>query len=344
MNSNHPLFQLTRARLLIFVRDPSALFWTFGFPILLSIALGIAFRSRPPEPVTAAVEEGPRAEELARALSKNGEVKVNVLDSDEAARALRVGRVSLVVLPTEPVTYRFDPTRPESRLARMVIDSQLQLAAGRVDPAPIQEEIVSEPGARYIDFLIPGLIGLNIMQSGLWGIGWGIVETRTQKLLKRMVATPMRRRHFLLSFVLMRMVWLLMELPVLLLFGALAFGIPLRGSLLLLGATSILGALAFSGIGLLVASRARNTQTVTGLINLVMLPMFIGSGVFFSTANFPDAVQPVIKLLPLTALNEALRGIMNEGAGLVALLPQIGLLAGIAAITFGVALRVFRWN
>jgi ABC-type multidrug transport system permease subunit len=177
----------------------------------------------------------------------------------------------------------------------------------------------------------------------MWSIGWVIVEARQKKLLKRLVATPMRRRDFLLSFVVMRFAFLVAEVPVLVGFGVLAFGVPVRGPVVALAAVAALGALAFSGLGLLVACRARNTQTVGGLINLVMMPMFVLSGVFFSAENFPAAMQPFIRALPLTALNDALRAVMNEGAGLVAVAPQAALLAGVAAASFAAALRLFRW-
>ncbi len=338
-----PLTLLTLARIRLFWREPSAVFWSFGFPILLSVALGIAFRNRPPEPVRAAVQEGPGAAELVKALSQ-GEVQARLMDQADADTALRVGKVAIVVCPGSPRGYEFDPTRPESRLARVVVDDVLQRAEGRVDVSKAVDHPVTAVGSRYIDFLVPGLLGVNIMSAGMWGIGYVIVETRTRKLLKRMVATPMRRSHFLLSFILMRLVFLVLEVPVLLGFAWLAFGVAVRGSFLLVGALSLLGALAFAGIGLLVASRAQNTQTVGGLINLVMMPMFIGSGVFFSAENFPQAIQPFLKALPLTALNDSLRAVMNEGAGMMAVAPQAAILTAMSLVSFGLALRFFRWT
>ncbi len=338
------LFQLTLTRVRLFFREPSAVFWTFVFPLILTVALGVAFRNRPPEPVSAAVEAGPGAEALASALGRDPRIEAKVLARDEARAALRTGRAALVVTPGPPRTYSYDPTRPESRLARVVVDDALQRAAGRVDPVSVKEAPEVEPGSRYIDFLIPGLIGLNIMSSGMWGVAYVIVETRQKKLLKRLVATPMRRGEFLLSFVFLRMLFLVLELPVLLGFAWITFRVAVRGSLALVIALAFLGALAFSGLGLLVASRAKNTQTASGLINLVMMPMFILSGVFFSAAHFPDAMQPAIRALPLTALNDALRAVMNEGAGASAVAPQAGLLAGVGVLTFGVALRIFRWS
>ena len=337
------LGQLTAARLRLFFREPSAVFWTFGFPLLLSLALGIAFRNRPPQPSVAAVADGAGAAAAAEVLRAAGQ-KPLVLGLDAARAALRVGKADVVVIPGNPRTYEFDPAREDSRLARLLVDDALQRAEGRRDATAVSEAHVSEPGSRYIDFLVPGLVGLNIMSSGMWGIGYVIVETRQKKLLKRMVATPMRRSEFLLSFVLLRMLFLLLELPVLLGFGWLVFSVPLRGSLPLLVLVALLGALAFAGLGLLVACRAQNIQTAGGLINLVMMPMFLLSGVFFSASHFPDVLQPFIRALPLTALNDAMRAVMIEAAGVAQVGPQLLLLAGIAAGAFALALRWFRWT
>ena len=230
--TRHPLWLLTLARLRTAFREPSTVFWSFGFPILLSIALGIAFRSRPPEPVQVVVEDGPGASALQRALAATPGVESRLLPVAEAERALRTGKVELAVRPGAPRTYLFDPQRPESRLARALVDDALQRAEGRRDLAPTADASVGERGSRYIDFLVPGLIGTNVMSAGMWGIGYVIVETRTKRLLKRMVSTPMRRSHFLLSFVLMRMLFLAVELPVLLAFAWLVFGVAVKGRLL----------------------------------------------------------------------------------------------------------------
>jgi ABC-2 type transport system permease protein len=339
----NPLWQLTLTRLRIFWREPSAVFWTFGFPLALSLALGIAFRNRPPEPLRVGVVSPGSAGDggVGQALASSAELKVAGFGAERDAReALRTSKIDVVVLPRSPIEYLFDPTRPESRLARALADAALRPSGGR---ATLDRPVV-EPGSRYIDFLIPGLIGMNIMSSGMWGIGYVVVDMRTRKLLKRLIATPMSRAQFLWSFVLMRAAFLFLELPLLLLFGWIVFRVGVAGSLPLLVGMSLLGALAFSGIGLLVASRARNTQTVSGLINLVMLPMFIGSGVFFSTARFPDWIQRPLRVLPLTALNDSLRAVMIEGAGPRAVAGEAALLAAIGVASFGLALRLFRWR
>ena len=255
-----------------------------------------------------------------------------------------MGKVELVVVPGEPRTYRYDETRPEARLARLLVDDRLQRAAGRADPTRVADDRVTEPGARYIDFLVPGLLGMTLMSSSMWGIGYVIVELRTKKLVKRMLATPMRRSDFLLSFVVMRALFVIVEVPVLVGFGWIAFGVRVTGSPLLVLLVSLVGALCFAGLGLLVSSRAQNTQTVGGLMNLVMMPMFVGSGVFFSSAHFPDALQPFLRALPLTALNDSLRAVINEGAGLEAIARPVGLMAACGVVSFAAAVKVFRWR
>jgi len=336
------LHELTLARFRGFFREPSAVFWAFGFPIALSVALGIAFRNRPPEPARVAVRDGPGAGEVVGRLA-SPEIVTTVLDDASSRKALRAGKIALVVVPGHALTYRFDDTRPEGRLARALVDDVLARQEATPGVAPATDEHVTEPGARYIDFLVPGLVGMNLMSSGMWGIGYLIVEMRTKKLIKRMLATPMRRTDFLFSFVIMRLVFVFIEVPALFGFARVVFGVRVVGSLAALGALSILGALSFAGLGLLVASRAQNTQTVGGLMNLVMMPMFVGSGVFFSTANFPDAMQPFLRVLPLTALNDALRAVVNEGAGLAQLGPPAAVLAAWGVVSFAAALRIFRW-
>ncbi len=342
------IVELTLVRLRLFFREPSALFWTFGFPVVLSFALGIAFRSRPPDAVRIAIESGPCAEralaELAPAEGK--EVRASIVSAAEAHRQLRAGKVVLVVACGDVRTYRYDETRPGGRLARRLVDDLRPRAGGRVDPTAVADDHVTESGARYIDFLVPGLVGLNLMSSSMWGIGFTIVEMRTKRHNKRQLATPNRRSDFLFSFVFMRALFVLVEVPVLFGFGSLVFGVHVVGSAVLLMGLSLLGALAFAGLGLLVASRAQNTQTAGGLMNLIMMPMFICSGVFFSTSNFPDGMQPYLRALPLTALNDALRAVTSEGAGLrdatVAL--AIGVLSAWGFASFAAALKLFRWR
>jgi ABC-2 type transport system permease protein len=344
MNEKNPFLQLLLARIREFAREPEVVFWVFGFPILLAIGLGIAFRNKPPDEIAVGVMDAPGADDMIRSLSPKDGFKVEKVTLAQAEQRLRLGKVSLVVVPGSTYDYRFDPTRPDSILARQRVHDALERAAGRIDPVAVHDTLVTEPGARYIDFLIPGLLGMNIMSGGMWGVGFVIVDMRSRKLLKRLIATPMRRGHFLAAMMASRMMLVFIEMILLLLFGWLVFGMVLQGPVWLVALLSLLGAFVFSGLGLLVASRARKIETVSGLMNLVMLPMFVFSGIFFSSDRFPAMVQPFVKALPLTALNDALRAVILEGASLPSQLGRIGILLLWGAVSFVLALRVFRWT
>jgi ABC-2 type transport system permease protein len=226
----------------------------------------------------------------------------------------------------------------------MFADRAVQHAAGRTDPRPTSDAIVREAGSRYVDFLVPGLVGRGIMSNTLWGLGFSIVDSRRRKLTKRLIATPMSRASYLLSYLLWRMLILVVEVGIPVGFGALAFGVPVRGTFVDLVIISVLASLAFSALALLIASRARTIEAVSGLMNLAQVPMWILSGVFFSAQRFPDAVQPFISALPLTALIDALRAHMLQGAGLAQVAPQLGVLSAWLVVCFGLALKLFRWK
>ncbi len=359
----HPLVELTRVRLREFIREREAVFWVFVFPVLLAFALGIAFRNTAPEKIRIAVlddgrgaiagNSGGAASEIVQSLKRTSDIEPMLLSETEAVNALRSGRVALVVRPAAPESesgaardfdYRYDPTRPESRTARLAVDDALQRARGRADVARARDEMVTEPGARYIDFLIPGLIGLNLMGSGMWGLGFAIVVARGRKLLKRFAATPMRRSHYLISFMLSRLVFLVLEVVAVLVFGWLVFGVAVRGSVFSVGVIALLGGFTFSGLGLLVASRPTTIEGVSGLMNFVMLPMWLLSGTFFSSARFPEILQPFVKALPLTAVNDSLRAVINDGGSLASNWPALLVLLTWCVVSFVVALRIFRWQ
>ncbi len=341
------LAELTKARFREFYREPEAVFWTFGFPVILAVVLGLAFRSQPVAPARVAVAPGEPAW-LRDALSASESVEVLPLEGDEAARKLRTGALDLVVSAdaaseTPRVVYRLDPTRPEARAAQILADDVLQRALGRTDAVESGREEVTETGSRYVDFLFPGLLGINAMMSSLWGIGYTIVLHRKRKLLKRLAATPMRTTDLLLSYFLSRLVFLVAELGAILGFGVLAFGIEVRGSLAAVGLLGLLGASAFGTLALFVASRADTIESANGWLNFVSLPMWLLSGSFYSYERFPEVFHPAIQALPLTALNDALRAVMNEGAALSAVLPEMGVLAVWTALGFLLGKRAFRW-
>jgi ABC-2 type transport system permease protein len=338
------MFQLALARMREFYREPEAVFWVFGFPIVLAFALGLAFRNTGPGELQVGVAQGRGDSALAATLDSSPRLVATVLDTATGRLRLRTGRIALLLVPGDPVVYRYDSTRTESGLARLEVDDVLQRAHGRKDLIAIRDDRATAPGSRYIDFLIPGLLGMNLLGSGIWGVGFSVVQARQKKLLKRYMATPMRRSHYLLSFILSRLVFLILEVVALVGFGWLLFGVAVRGSFLTLAGVTVLGAFAFAGLGLLVASRAKTIEGVSGLMNLVMLPMWILSGTFFSYSRFPDAMIPFVKALPLTALNDTLRAVMVDGAAVTTLGAPIAIVVAWGAVSFVIALQIFRWR
>jgi ABC-2 type transport system permease protein len=339
-----PLLELTIYRLKEFIREPDAVFWVFMFPLLLTLALGFAFREKPPDRIPVGVSQGPYAQRHLIAMQKSPALQARIYPEREGREELRRGKISLLVDGSAQPVYRFDPTRPESRTARVEVDNALQAGAGRHNAFTPREVHVSEQGSRYIDFLVPGLIAMNIMGTGMWSISFAIVNARLKKLLKRFLATPMRKTTFLTAQFLSRLVFLVVEVAVVAVFAWLIFKVSIRGPIWLFCFLCLLGGAAFAGVGILVSSRAKTLEAVSGLMNLVMMPMWICSGVFFSYERFPDAVKPIIRALPLTALADALRAVMNDGFGVAHVMPQIVNLVLWTVVSFAIGLKIFRWS
>ena len=340
---------LLKARMLELKREPEVVFWVFVFPLLLALGLGIAFRNKPGDAASVAIVVGSGSQDAQALLSHSPQheiFKIQTLTAEEAKKGFRLGKFDVVIEPASNggVEYLYDPARPESVLAKTEVNDALQSAAGRKDVVATKAVTSSEPGSRYIDFLIPGLLGMNLMNSGMWGIGFALVDMRQRKLLKRFVATPMRRGDFLLAIMSSRLLLMVIEIGLLLLFGVLFFHMRVMGSIFSIALLGGLGSLTFGGVGLLTASRAQKIESISGLINLVMMPMWIFSGVFFSYERFPHAIHPLIKALPLTALNDALRASILEGTPLLHQWPRLLVLGLWGGISFLLALKWFRWT
>jgi ABC-type multidrug transport system permease subunit len=347
------LWELTRVRTVMLLREPEALFWVFVFPLVLAGVLGFAFQSSGPSPSVVAVT-GDAPAGLVDALSGDDLLEVRaVRDEGEALLGLRNGRFDAVVspaapsaagAPAEPPRVRLDPARPEADVARLRIERRLLAADGIATDGLTQTEEVEARGSRYVDFLFPGLLGMNLMGTGMWSIGFAVADLRRRKVLKRLLVTPMRRSSLLASFLLSRLVWLFVELLVLVAFGVLALGVPFRGGAVVFLVLAFLGATVFSGLGLLATARVKTLEAASGMLNLVMMPMWLASGVFFSYERFPESVQPALRLLPLTALNDALRAVMLDGGGPAAIASELAILAAWGVVGFLVALKIFRWQ
>lgn len=340
----HPLWVLLLVRLKVLVREPRILFWSSGFPMLLAFALGGAFRGQTVESLIGVVP-GPNAESVAAAIDASPRLAVQRMSLEEARDGIRHATIVLAVEPTtDGVKYHFDPTRADTESSRLLVDDILQRAAGRRDTLGVTPVHHATPGGRYVDWLIPALIGMQMMMGCLTGFGYALTSARESGVLKRFAATPMKRWHYLLAFILARTILTAVEVPLMVVVGRLAFDVRVYGSFVSLAIVSVFGTLAFSGIALLMAARTRRSEAMSGLVSIVSMPNLILSGVFFSSARFPDKVQPLIKALPLTALNDVLRGVMNDGASLVALGPRLMVLGAWGLVSFVLALRLFQWR
>ena len=367
--------QIVLTRIREFYRRPTAIFWVYVFPILMAIVLGVAFSNpkveeqhvgivSPADPALAKRIADALAAQNAKASSGATKI-IGYLVSDAAGRrGLRLGRYTLLVLPKTAgapksssdttqlvgelagidLEYLYDPSVPQSYAARWAVDDALQRAAGRQEPLATHDARFEEPGSRYIDFVIPGLIGASLMSSGLWGVGFVVVDMRVRNLLKRFFTTPMRRADFLSGMILSRMFFIITEVLLLLFFARWLFDVRVLGSWLAVLFLIILGSGTFAAIGLLMAARARTVETASGIINLVMLPMWMVSGIFFSAERFPDAVQPLVKSLPLTAVINALRGVMIEELSIFALWGPVLVLLVWGIGSFALAIKLFRWQ
>lgn len=348
--SRRALWALSAVRLKLFFREPGSMFWTFGFPLLVTVALGVAFRNQGQAKAPVAVVAGPGAEAIRAALAAKPGLSARIVEAAEATRELRTGAAALAIEAgagsrpgAAPLVFRYDPTRPEALATRRLADDVLQERAGRHDVVVTRDETAVARGGRYVDWLVPGLLGLQLLNGAMWGAAFNIVNARQRKLLKRLAATPMRRGHYLLSYRVSGLVFVPLQVLVLFLFARLTFGVVIQGSVLAVLGLAFLGSWAFAGLGLLCAARAQNSETANGLINLVTLPMMVFSGVFFSASRFPAVLQPVIRALPLSAFNEALRHVVNDGASILTQGVPLAILAAWTLVTSVLAVRLFRW-
>jgi ABC-type multidrug transport system permease subunit len=342
-----PLWELSICRLRMFYRQPEAVFWTYGFPLIMLTALGLAFREESKETILVDVI-GTQAEAFETQLAANKRFKIKRPSAEEWRKRLQSGKTSLVIetgdSPTAPPRFWTEPHRAESLFAREAVENALLRGTTATAVPQYTESHLEEVGSRYIDFLLPGMIGMNLMGGGMWGIGFVLVDMRVRKLLKRFLATPMRRSDFMLSIMLVRLLFAVFDMLFLAVFGYLAFGVECRGSIAAISAVMLIGGASFAGIGLLVASRSQTIESISGMMNLIMMPMWICSGVFFSAERFPEVFQPVVQALPLTCLVNALRGVMLDGDSLAMQWQPLLILVVWGSVSFAIALRIFRWR
>jgi ABC-2 type transport system permease protein len=344
---NKSLIQLIQVNFKTFFREPAILFWAVVFPIILAWVLGVAFsnkgeslrrvyvigESAVPEKMTGEKVLGEETGNVYR-------IKFQKASEAEAIRAVKRGVISVFIeVKEDSVIYHFDPLNSDAQLTHLLLERSFT----GVDSNNTSIDPLQATGTRYVDFLIPGMIALGIMNSCIWGIGWSLVESRMKKLLRRIVATPLNKSLFFTAQMITRILLGTFDISLLILFSYLYFGTIITGSITALLVVFLAGTFAFAGIAILMASRTSNTEVANGLVNAVTLPMMILSGIFFNYHNFPDWAIPVIQALPLTLLADSLRSIFIEGAGLIEVLRPVIILSAIGLVAFTAGLRVFKW-
>jgi ABC-2 type transport system permease protein len=373
----YQLWQLISALFREIIREPGVLFWGILFPILMSLGLGLAFTKKTDVVRKVAIiniiersSEGSDISIVTGFLEKKCEKnaskerdswqwKYTIRDEkmgnsvflfynmkwDEAIRLLKRGTLNVLLLgKNDSVEYHFDPMNPDAQLTYLKLNTII--SNGTTQPVLNNSEIkpLTVTGTRYIDFLVPGLIAMGVMMSSMWGISYGIIEKRSKKLLRRLVATPMKKSHFLIALITVRIAMNFIESLVLFLFALFTFNMTIQGNISALIIIFLAGNIAFAGIAVLVSSHTSNTEVGNGLINFVVFPMMVLSGIFFSYQNFPDWTLPVIKNLPLTMLADGIRSIFNEGAGYHEVALPVLILLTIGILFFSVGLKIFKWH
>jgi ABC-2 type transport system permease protein len=362
--SLNSLWQMISINYKEFLREPGILFWSLAFPVLMAWVLGIAFTKRTESVQTIAVVDSTAIHskldlflaETEKMTSSNQTFYQKTFDnklgkltfrlfpvsSDSAILMLKRGESSLILQEKgDSIAYLFDPQNTEARLNYLMLSAAINHDPRIYDTQSVK--ILSQKGTRYVDFLIPGLLALGIMNGFLWGIGYTLIEIRTKKLLRRMVAAPMKKSLFIFSHFFSRLTLSAFEAVVLFLFAWLYFRIQVQGSLSAFILVFLAGSFCFAGIAILMGSRTSSSRVGNSLINVITLPMMILSGIFFSYHNFPEAVIPVIQKLPLTLLTDSLRGIMTEGTGIRENLSAVFILSGVGTLCFLVGLRIYKW-
>jgi ABC-type multidrug transport system permease subunit len=371
------LWQLIAALFREIIREPGVLFWGILFPILMSLGLGLAFTKKADVirkvaiiNITDRSSDGSENSAIAGFLENRCEKNTSddgnawkwrytikddklgnsiflfyIMKWDDAVRFLKRGTINVLLLGrSDSVEYHFDPMNPDAQLTYLKLSSivgngQIQTIQSNAEIKPL-----TVTGTRYIDFLVPGLIAMGVMMSSMWGISYGIIEKRSKKLLRRLVATPMRKSHFLIALIAVRITMNFIESLVLFLFALFAFRMTIQGNISALILMFLAGNIAFAGIAVFVSSHTSNTEVGNGLINFVVFPMMVLSGIFFSYQNFPEWSLPVIKNLPLTMLTDGIRSIFNEGAGYHEVTIPILILLAIGTLFFSVGLKIFKWH
>jgi ABC-2 type transport system permease protein len=348
-----------RTLLKIFSRDRQAIFFTLFFPITFMVIFGIA-SSGGDDPIEIGIVDNAGNEFSARfvdTLEGREMFSVVVGTEDELRAGVADGDLALaLILPerfdgsgTADLTMLVDAAQVRQSAMLTPLVEQVLLDVERelrgIEPLfPLAVVDVQARSQRYIDFLVPGLLALTIMQISVAGSGYNIVEYRRKGILKRLFVTPIRPGQFIGGLVLSRLVITVIQVSFLLAVAVVLLGVPVEGNVLELLALIVLGSSIFLSLGFWMGSLAKTQQAIMLLGNLITLPQMFLSGVFFPIESMPDLLQPIARLLPLSFVASSVREVILNGTSLVEQIPTlIGLVAWLA-IGLTLAIRFFRWK
>jgi len=325
-----------------FYRDRAGLGWNILMPIMMVLAFAFIFSSESRDVFKVGLLASDK-DSASMALPFLETRYIRFIPVTELAPAIgKVERHQLDLLLDlrEAPVYWVNPDSANGYLAERLLLGTEGESAG-----PLPERLtVSGKALRYVDWVLPGVLAMNIMFSSLWGVGWVIVRYRKNGVLRRLKATPLSPLEFLSAQVFSRLLVVLAASLVVYVGASLLLDFPMLGSYPALVLVYVAGALCLISLGLVVASRLRTEEVADGLLNLISWPMLLLSGVWFSMEGASGAAQTLSRFLPLTHLVEGARAVMIDGAGVLQVLPQIGLLAGLSVVFLSLAAWMFRWE
>lgn len=329
-----------QARFREFYRDTASWSWNVIMPILFVVVFALIFSSEQSDVYKVAVIDRAQAPQSLETFLATRHIKfIDVEDREDAVRKVQRHQMDMLLIADQSPGYWVNEFSANGYLLEKLLRESL--LTGDV---VMQREVVSGQDISYADWVLPGILAMNMMFSCLWGVGWVVVRYRKNGMLRRMQATPLTPMEFLTAQVIARLIIIVAVTLFVFLCVGLLIGFTVHGSYLALFLIYFSGAACLTSMGLLVATRIKSEELADGLLNLVSWPMMILSGVWFSMEGTHPFAQTLSLVFPLTHLVDGARQVMIDGADLIAVMPQIGLLMGLTLLFLGVSARLFRWS
>lgn len=365
-------FKLVSANFKMTVRNVTSLFWLFVFPILMMSLIGIAFGGIGKQTVKIAIvqmDKGQTAASITKSFSRIKDFKVSKANKETALKRLKDGKIDAVLVmdkdfsaalerkllakknsikPAKIGLY-YDPSATfTSQAVRSAVANILTEINRRMSGAPVLISYASHSvrsiGLRYIDFLVPGIIALTIMNSALFGLGGTVVNYRERGILRRLKVTPQPLSGFIAAQITNQLLFAILRAALLIIVAMILFKVVVIGSLIALAVVVIIGSLTFTTIAFFVASFAKTRETSDTLSNIISMPMMFLGGVFFPVDSVPKWIRPLVEVMPLKYLGDAMRDVMIKGNSLWQVRTDMYILIGFAFVFFLVSIKFWKWE